>query len=401
MSENTKNGKKRWLFPLLIIIGGALILFIMTISRRKPPTAPPMFNKGVLAEVIAAEVQSTNAVVRGFGNVKAQYEISLSAQVPGQVEWVSPDFVTGGVFSKNEPMLRIEQDDYLLAVEQAEAAVAQAEYGLAVAKANAEIAREEWETMQASNNRLNRSEDISKPNALVLHEPQLKQAEAALASARATLSGAELRLDRTEITAPFNCRIKWENADPGQFIATGVGIAGLYSIEMVEIEVALPIDELAWLDIPGAKAVVRLTLKDETYAWHGRVDRTVGVIDPALRQAKVVVQVRNPFEKRKAHSPELSIGTFVEVEIIGIKIDDVITLPRQALRNKHKIWIASNDSTLEVREVLVKRLTTSDVLISDGIMPGEYVVVSNISGAAPGLKLQPVMKDVAQQNGCK
>jgi len=170
---------------------------------------------------------------------------------------------------------------------------------------------------------------------------------------------------------------------------------------MVEIDVALPIGELAWIDIPGALATVNLNLNDETFVWQGRVDRTLGVIDPVQRQAKVVVQVKNPFKRQTAHSPELSIGTFVDVEIIGLTIDNVITMPRQALRNKHIVWIASKDSTLEIREITVERLTSTNVMVSDGIKPGERIVTSNISGAAPGLKLRPVVKGSVQQKGRK
>ena len=386
MNDKKTKSRKRAFIPHAIIIVGLLILIGMTVSRRKPPKSLPVFPR-VLVQVTEATVESRQISIRGHGTVKPFQEISLSPQVSGRVEWVSPDFAAGGHFKKGEVLLRIEQTDYLLAVEQAHAAVAGADYAFAVAKANANIAQEEWQTMQLSGIAIDTNQI---PDALVLHEPQLRRAEADFASAQAALKMAELQLNRTEITAPFNCRIKNESADPGQLINMGAPIATLYATDKVEIEVGLPMSELLWLEIPGATATVKLNLDGSVFVWDGVVARSLGVIDQTERLARVVVQVENPFVRQSKYSPELNIGTFVEVEIKGRQLEGIIPLLRRALREDSKVWIASEDSTLDIRSVTVERMTPTEVLISSGLSQGEKVILSSISGAAPGLKIRPV-----------
>jgi len=292
---------------------------------------------------------------------------------------------------ESDELIRIEQEDYKLAVKQAHASVAGAKYALAVAKADADIAQKEWEAMKSARDQLTSGAEDQKPDALVLREPQLRQAEANHASAEAALAIAELRLSRTVITTPFNCQVRNKSVDIGQHINMGVPVAMIYSTDLAEIEVGVPIGELLWINIPGAAATVKLNLDEGTqFQWEGRVDRTLGVIDERERLARVVVQVKRPFDKRSEKGLDLSIGTFIEVEIEGREINDVIPMPRRAIREGSTVWIARPDSTLDIREVIIKRLTPTEALISDGVQPGERVILSQVSGAAPGLKLRPV-----------
>lgn len=384
-----KKSRLRFILPPVITVIAIIIMVGITLSKRKPPKMEHHFS-GVLVDVMKTGIESRFATVTGHGTVRPRHEVTLSPQVGGKVEWVDPRFVAGGQFRKGEALIRIEQEDYLLGVEQAQAAVAGAEYALAVATADAEVAGKEWKTMQSATKNITGSEKRT-PDALVLREPQLKQAEANLASAKAALSMAQLRLERTEITAPFNCHVRFKSVDPGQLVNVGTPTGAIYSTDLAEIEVGIPIGELMWLEIPGAKATVRLTL-DETvkYEWEGKIVRGLGTIDERERLARVVVQVRNPYASTSGDKPALNVGTFVEVEIQGREINDIIPLPRKAIRDESTVWISTQDSLLEVRKVKVERLTTNEALVSDGIMPGEYVILSPVTGAATGLKVKPV-----------
>jgi multidrug efflux pump subunit AcrA (membrane-fusion protein) len=180
--ENKKASPLRYVLPPLIVLFGIAILIGFTKSRSKPPKVARVF-PGVLVEVITAEISNRTISVIGHGTVKPLHEINLIPQVSGKIEWVNPQFVAGGRFHLGEEILRIERIDFLLAVDQAEAAVASTEFALKLAQANADVARKDWETMQKSHQRLTGSTQRSEPDGLVLHEPQLKQADAKLASA--------------------------------------------------------------------------------------------------------------------------------------------------------------------------------------------------------------------------
>ncbi len=385
-----KKSRLRYFIPPIIIIAGIAIMVGLTASKKKPPKAEHTFS-GILVEATKATIETRTATIRGHGTVKPLHEITLSPQVSGKIEWVDSRLVAGGRFNKGDELIRIEQEDYELAVKQAQAAVAGAKYALAVANADAEIALKEWKEMQSARNVLTSGSNDSKPDALVLREPQLHQAEANLLSAEASLELAELRLSRTVISAPFNCMVRNKSVDLGQNINMGVPIATIYSTDIAEIELGVPIAELLWMDVPGASATVELNLNDnDQFVWEGMVVRNLGVIDPRERLARVVVQVKNPYKQVSGNTPALSVGTFVEVKIEGREIADIIPMPRKVIREGTTVWIVLPDNTLDIRKVIIERLTSTEALISDGLHSGERVIMSQISGAAPGLKVRMV-----------
>ncbi len=399
MTEKNTN-VRTFFFTLIIILAGAAIMVALTVSKQKPKQQQVPF-AGVLVETITAKPESPVTQVVGHGTVAPRAQINLVPQVAGEVVWVHPDFVAGGEFRKGDELFKIEQADYILTVEQAQAQVATAEYALATTEANASVALQEWETMKRSIQKM-QGEDtvIEKPDALVLHQPQLKQAEAQLASARATLELTKLRLSRTVVTAPFNCRVRLENVDIGQIVSTGMTAAVIYATDYVEIEIGVPVSELSWVSIPGSEAEIILHLNDSIHKWRGVVTRSLGFVDPQQRMATIVVRVDDPFKKKSAQGMELSVGSFVEVKIDGKILPNVIPVPRFAIRDNSTIWIASKDNMLEIKPITVARMSSESAYVSQGIQTGDAVVLTNISGAADGLKLRK-MSDVQNSRKSK
>ena len=82
----------------------------------------------------------------------------------------------------------IDQRDYQLAVNQAQATLAQAQVALQTEQQQAQIALEEWRLLEMA--------DKGEPDPLVLREPQLQRERANLAAAQAGLEKAELNLQR-------------------------------------------------------------------------------------------------------------------------------------------------------------------------------------------------------------
>ncbi len=392
-TEEKKRSRLRILLPIGVLALGAIIMFVL-INSRPAPKRKAVDRPGALVEVITAESGNHRFLLNSTGTVSPLEEVTVVPQVSGKVDWVSPKLVAGGSFDAGEAMLRIEQADYELRVEQARAQVAQAEYQLEMAQANARIARQEWERL-AKGDSTRRDE----PDALVLHQPQLKQAQAAHASAIASLHSAELNLERTTLTAPFNCRVRMRNVSPGQVVGPSSQIAAVYGTDVFEIEVTLQQSDLPWLTIPGSEAEVMLDTGSGVYSYDGVVDRSLGVLDPAGRLARIIVRVYDPFDSVPPGTPELAIGSFVRVQVKGKMLENLIALPRTALREGERLWLVDTDSTLSIRQVEVRHRMGELALISEGLQPGQRVVVSNISGAAPGMRLRPVESRSHQGNG--
>lgn len=386
MSTNSKRIKIA--LPLLILAAGAGVMLLM-IANRPAPLKAPRQNPGALVEVLSVTRGERQVRVQGTGTVQPRQEISLTPQVDGRVMQVAPGFVAGGFFRKGEILFRIEDADYRLSLDRARAALAKAEYELATMEGQARIARQEWERLQLGNG--------EEPNPLVLYAPQLKNARAALLSARASLRQAELDLQRTVLRAPFNAVIRSESVDLGQYVRAGTSVAMLAGTDQAEIVVPLPLDELAWLQIPrpgakvrGSEATVQLHAGETAFRWSGQVVRQLGDVDPQGRMARLVVAVDDPYGLRgdRDQRPELAMGTFVRVILHGEPLRDVAVIPAAALRDGATVWIM-NDQHLKIRPVEVVRRARDEVVIGGGLNPGDRVVLTNLGGAAEGMKLRP------------
>ena len=377
------------MIPIIIIIAGFLIMKGMT-ALRTAPVKEARQDPGMIVEVLLAEKTDTTVKVRGTGTVEASEEITIIPQVSGRIDYVAPHFDVGGFFKKGEVLFSLEDSDYKLALEQAIATRAKAEYDLATMESQAKIARLEWD-------RINK-DDTAEPNPLVLYEPQLKSARAALASATASVERALLDLERTRILAPFNARVRSENIDLGQYVRTGTAVAVISGTDRAEIAVPVPLDDLQWLtgSLSGNgknAALVSMTIGDRQHEWKGRVLRSTGEIDPKSRMMNLIVEVSDPYGLQagsKSGYAALASGAFVRVELVGTVLKDVFILPRIVFRDNSTVWVMNDEGKLVIKNVKPVRVSADEVIISEGLERGDKIIVTNISGAANGMRLRVV-----------
>lgn len=373
--------------PFLVLLVGVAVLAVLIVSRRPPAREVQEF-AGALVETVSVERRAHVVTVSATGIVQARQQAELVVQVSGQVTWLADQFVAGGLFEQGASLFRLEDVDYRLAVERAGAELAAAELALATVRSQARVAREEWQRLQAGAG--------EEPNPLVLYEPQLKNAEARVAAARAALRQAEIDLQRTEVRAPFNALVRSETIDLGQYLRSGSSVGTLLGTDKVEIVVPLPLEALGWVKVPrqggrGSAVKVRLAVGESSYSWSGRVVRTLGEVDPLGRMVRVVVAVDDPYLLRGNVAdgrPPLAIGSFVEVALQGRRLPEVGIIPRRALRDGDTVWLADDDSRLRIRPVQVLRREQETIIVGDGLQGGERVIVSALSGAADGLKVR-------------
>jgi RND family efflux transporter MFP subunit len=385
------------LLPLTLLVGGIAGMKAMVASRPSP-RKEVREHRGALVEIVKVHREPRRIQVKGTGTVQTHREVNITPQVSGRVTAMGPSFIAGGFFNAGDLLFAIERVDYELALERARAARAQAELELARQESNARVARREWKRLSG--------EDRGEPNPLVLYEPQLKQARAALSSADTAIRKAELDLERTRVYAPFNCRVRAEQVDLGQYVRSGVSVATVAGSDTAEIVVPLPLGEVHRLEIPrpgkekgGSTASVEVSAGARIYRWQGVVARSLGEVDPKGRMTRIVVTVRDPYHlstERPRGKPDLEVGLFVDVTFEGGTIRGVFPVPRSALRENSRVWIADEEDTLRVRPVTVVRREGETVMIGDGLEEGERLILTALTGAADGMKLRPFEKGAGQ-----
>ncbi|WP_429885465.1 efflux RND transporter periplasmic adaptor subunit [Geoalkalibacter halelectricus] len=378
------------LLPLLIITLGAAGMAALILSRQPPPQQPPEI-AGALVEYLEVQRADQPVRVHATGTVQPRHEATLTPQVSGLVVEIDPQLVAGAVFRAGQPLFALEDVDYRLGVERAQAALIRAELDLQTVEGQARVARDEWRRLDLPGD--------EEPSPLVLFEPQLANARAALAAARAQLEQARLDLARTRLSAPFNALVRSAQVERGQYLRAGNPVVNLIGTDRAEILVPLPLDDLRHLRVPrsgsdqaGAPAAIHLHLGDERFTWQGRVVRSLGEVDARGRMARVVVAVEDPYNLKgtwPGEHPALDMGLFVQVELEGATLPQVVSIPRAALRENEQVWLVTEDERLHIRTVEILRREQQTLIIGAGLEGGERLVVTHLMGAAEGMKLRP------------
>lgn len=407
------------LFVIILALSILGLRFMMAL--KQPPSKAEKEVPGALVRTITVKTEDKTVIVRGFGTVQPRWEASIVPQVSGRVVWVTPSFVAGGIFNKGEKLFEIEKTDYEAALQRAKADLKTAEFELTKSESDAKVARLQWEKWRAYKKKENRlsekksEEIVLPPSPLVLFGPQLEKSKAAVNAKKAALLQAERNLEGTIITAPFNCMIRHEMLDLGQFVRAGETIGSLFGTDALEVLVPLALDKIPQLDIPrrgkditGSKASVRLIAGDRIYTWPGVVDRSLGEVDPKGRMVNVIVRIDAPYQKlpsrRDAFSadsnaesaPELALGMFVEVLLSGKTIRNVVVVPISALRDNNTVWIVNQENRLHIQPIVWGWSTDREIWVTTGLKGGEKVVESALSGVIEGMKLRPISENTVK-----
>jgi len=370
---------------LAIMAASSMVALRPEAETRVPEVPVPQ------VRVIAVEQSDLQLSVVSQGTVAPRTESQLVPEVAGRVIWVSRALVAGGFFEADETLIRVDPHDYEQAIVRARGEVATARLRLAQEEAEAEVARNEWEQLGKGD-----------PTALTMRVPQLADALAALAASEANLETAMRNLERTEVQAPYAGRVREKMVDVGRYVSTGTTIATVYAVDVAEVRLPLPDDELAYLDLPldyrgvrrpdaGPRVTLRGSFAGQVFEWQGRIVRTEGEIDPATRMVHVVAEVQDPYGRgADPDRPPLAVGMYVDAEIEGRLVKGITELPRAALRGRDQVIVVDAEDKLRFRTVDLLRSTSTSILVRGGLEPGERVCLSPIDTATDGMDVRVV-----------
>ena len=369
-------------FAVLIFAGFFAVGLVMT--QPEPAQSEPE-EVATTVRVLTIEREKLRLEVRSQGTVLPRIQSELIPEVSGRIKWVSPNLVAGGYFSEGEVLLKLDEADYRSAVARAKAAVSRA-------RAEHEHARFELGRMQELvKNRLTSQSSLE--NAVRTE----RITEAALMDAGITLEQAQRDLNRTEIRAPYNGLVRSERVDLGQYASRGQAVASVYASDAVEVRLPVADSQLAYLDLPlgyrgelapedAPEVILSTDYGGQHYEWVGKLVRTEAEIDAKTRMVTAVARVDN---QAQGEQP-LHVGLFVSAAIRGKEVDNIVALPRAALRNRDQVLVVDGEQRLRFRPVSVMRFEQDKVIINAGLEDGEIVNVSPIQTVIDGMRVNPV-----------
>ena len=376
------------LLPIVILSAGALGAWALIAG--KPEVEKKTVEHALPAvEVVIAKPEAVRLDIHSQGVVAPRTEIDLVSEVAGRIIHVHPGFAAGGFFKKGEVLLTIDPRDYDLAVTKIRAEIAEARTELLREEAEAEQAAREWQALG----------DGGEASDYVLRKPHLEERRAKLAAAEADLAEARLKRARCEVRAPFAGRVREKKADIGQYVTAGDTLGRLYAIDVAEVRLPITSDQLDLVALPlgyrdatdpGPQPDVTLSapLGGRTYQWRGEIVRTEGAFDEETGTLYAIAQVKDPYGYREG-APPLAVGLFVQAEIEGRERPNVVGLPRTALvRGAYRVLVVDSGDQLRFRDIAVLRGDPDRVFVSDGVEPGERVIVPALDTPVEGMKVR-------------
>ena len=348
---------KFWL-PILVLSLGAGIT--MALLKNKPSARKKSnFQRGMLVEVLEAELSNPQIEVRTHGRVQAAQKVVLSARIGGEVIWISPNLSEGSFFKKNELLLSI-------GIRQSQSSL-KAPFDGVVQLKNVDLGQ------------------------YVNPGTQL-----------ATLIGS----DHAEVVIDLPMsRLEWLPKQlPKDLTANSTEKGSKQSTITNQYQIPA---EISLAGISSASA------------WPAVVKRQLLELTPRGMMVQLIAEVRDPFQLKislEQNDKEISkkgavkikkvesfkeeiikveeffkiplfIGSFVDVKIPGRKLKNVVQIPAKALRDRDTVWVVVNKQ-LQIRNVKIAHIDLDNVYISGGVKIGEKIVISPIKGASKGLKVR-------------
>ncbi len=374
--------------PLFILLGAlALSYLLWLLGQVQPDPVEEAPAPDVIVEILTPK--DFQVQISSNGTTTPLTQTVLTAEVGGEVIYRSKKFSEGSSVIEGEILAKIDDTDLQLQYKNALLQLANAEVQYSLQLAEAEVAKQAWEKM---------GDGVA--SDLTLKKPQLKQAVALLEVAKAQVSSAEKKLNKTEIVAPYAGRIQNVNIDLGTTIIPGQPVGAIYTSSEIEITLAVKDNDLQFLSIPmdgrkldpSEQALVQIKsfYKGKNQTWIGRLERVDGVIDPVTRMINLIAVFKNDFIE--TDKPNLPIGLFVEAQIDGIILKDVFSIPVNAISENNEVYIVNNNNELVSRQLSLLKKYSDFVIVKDGLKAGERIVISKLSSASNGIKVNPVYK---------
>ena len=374
--------------PLFILIGAFAISYLLwLLGQVQPDPVEEAPAPDVIVEILTPK--DFQIQISSNGTTTPLTQTVLTAEVGGEVIYRSKKFSEGSSVIEGEILAKIDDTDLQLQYKNALLQLANAEVQHSLQLAEAEIAKEAWEKI---------GDGVA--SDLTLKKPQLKQAEALLEVAKAQVSSAKNKLNKTEIVAPYAGRIQSVNIDLGTTIIPGQPVGALYTSSEIEVTLAVKDNDLQFLSIPmdgrkldpseQALVEIRSFYKGKNQTWIGKLERVDGVIDPVTRMINLIAVFKNDFIE--TDKPNLPIGLFVEAQIDGIILKDIFSIPINTISENNEVYIVNNDNELVSRQLSILKKYSDFVIVKDGLKAGERIVISKLSTASNGIKVNPVYK---------
>jgi len=365
----------------LVLLFGVIGLATLA-SLKTPPAEVKNGERALRVAVLQINPEDIPVFIAGYGEVKALKVVPIAPEVAGKIVKVYPRLKVGETIPKGEILFKIDSKDYLTLYRTSKER-------LKILKRSHELAKKEYNrfrTLLEKNNVGSQSRVDAAEKVMLSVADQTSQISQVLETAK-------INLERCEVRAPFNGRIKAVSVEEGQYVSPGQKILTLVDDSVLEIQVSLDSrDARNWLRFNGPKSdpktawfsglkqtpcQIRWTEDNHGQTWEGRLQRVVR-FDQQTRTLTVAIWFyAEHAAKSQPESLPLVEGMFCSVKIPGRTLYNVFKLPRQAVSFENTVYLVVG-SRLKTVPVKVARIEGENAYVSAGLNAGDTVVVTRL-----------------------
>jgi multidrug efflux pump subunit AcrA (membrane-fusion protein) len=407
----------------LLVLAAALAgLLLFAISCGGSKANVRKDETSTAAQPAPVEVTTAPAIVRELprffeatGSFSGDEQTDVSPSIAGKVVAVAVDL--GSYVRRGQTIVRLDEVDLRLRVEQAQAQLDQAKAGVRQAEekvgirpgqsfdinklpevANARVALELADKNLRRAEKLIESGDISRStyDQQKAQRDQLKeqfesalslarQNYAAVMTARANVANAESQinlarrnLSYTNVYSPIDGYVADRPADLGEYVSTTTKVATVVRINPLRVRIDIPEQAIPTVKVGQSVSVTTSAWPDRNFS--GRIARISPNVTPTSRTLTVEAEVENG-------SGVLKPGQFATVRILESRAEPATLVPARAVRTESGVSrvFVIKDGRAQERSVQLGQTEGDLVEIKSGVAGGENVATNNIEQLSDGV----------------
>jgi membrane fusion protein, multidrug efflux system len=364
-----------------IIVGVVLVVLVgvFLLRRGKGGNATP--GPGAQARVVPvgvtpAERRDVDLWVEGLGNVTSLATVTVRARVSGQI--VSIAFQEGSRVKVGEVLVQVDPRPFKIALQQAQA-----------------THDRDLATLKSNERDLARYKDLAgqKLIAQQQYDQQVATVEAAKATVdldQAAVNNARLNLQFSGVISPIDGIAGVRQVDVGNLVTPtdANGIVVLTQMDPIAVLFTLPQDDLPRVAAAFAKAPLTVEAWDRSGLSRLGTGKLT-VIDNQVNPGTATIRLKAEFP-----NPEFRLwpSMFIKARMHLETRQNVVVIATPAIQrgpNGTFVYVVGPDSTVSVRNVQVETVQGPLAVVSQGVQPGDRVVVDGQNQLRAGAKVDP------------
>lgn len=373
-------------FSCVILITG---IICVQIWKKQPVPKKKTFLKFIpTVGIITARPESIKTYIHTQGVLETISPTNISTGISGKILSVSKNFRTSGKFNQGEIIAIIDDSDYRTIISQAEANLNKAKIALQIEESKAAQIMRDWKRLSLEGN----------PLDIALRVPQMSTSKATIKIAEAELIRAKNNLKKTEIRAPYNCRVAKIHSNVGNFISIGMPIATVYSTSTYKIKLPISLEQKNHIDTYKADKNLIATLSSNIFGekieWISKIIDGESIVDRSTRSVNLTAVI----ELDNTNKNILLPGMYLDAEIEGKTLKDVYKVPLTALTKNNRIIIIDDYLKLLFIDIIKVWSKGESIYITKGLNSGDKLCLNAKESYLQGMRVNMIDISNSQMN---